>query len=200
MSIRTTGPSRTMAIAHSFPLAADALASIARAAGLDPGVQPTTRADLVDADIAVVSARVDGLTVLRDRRGAKVPTIVLFDEPDPDALLAAVDLGAEGILLTTAPLAAVAACIAAVATGEQWLDPEATRLISDRVAQPPAPTLTRRERDVANLVTAGQRNRAIADALGISEGTVKMHLHNVYAKFGLESRTQLAMELRARAA
>ncbi|MGI4880973.1 MAG: helix-turn-helix domain-containing protein, partial [Janthinobacterium lividum] len=64
----------------------------------------------------------------------------------------------------------------------------------------PVPTLTRRERDVARLVAAGQRNRTIADALGISEGTVKMHLHNVYAKLGLESRTQLAMDVRANAA
>jgi len=73
-------------------------------------------------------------------------------------------------------------------------------MIVDRGPQPSAPALTRRERDVADLVTAGRRNRAIADALGISEGTVKMHLHNVYAKLGLESRTQLAMELSGRMA
>lgn len=48
-------------------------------------------------------------------------------------------------------------------------------------------------------VPTGQRNRAIAGALGISEGTVKMHLHNVFAKLGLESRTQLAMDERMRA-
>jgi DNA-binding NarL/FixJ family response regulator len=62
---------------------------------------------------------------------------------------------------------------------------------------PCAPELTPRERDVARLVAAGQRNRLIAATLGISEGTVKMHLHNVYVKLGLESRTQLAMSARA---
>ena len=58
--------------------------------------------------------------------------------------------------------------------------------------------LTRRERDVARLVATGQRNRAIASMLGIAEGTVKMHLHNIFAKLGLESRTQLAMDERVR--
>lgn len=203
MSVRPSGQSRSMAIAHPFPLAVEALSTIAVAAGFaarGAGVESADRATLVEADIAVVSARLDGIAVLRDRRAAGVPTIVLFDDPDPDALFAAVELAAEGVLLTTAPLGSVAACVRAVADGGQWLDPDATRLIIDRVVRPAAATLTRRERDVANLVTAGQRNRAIADALGISEGTVKMHLHNIYAKLGLESRTQLAMALRDRAA
>ncbi len=198
MSVRSVGEFRTVAIAHPFPLAVDALVTIAAAAGL--AARAATTRDALDADIAVVAARPDGIAMLRERRAAGKPTILLFDAPDPDALLAAIELAAEGVLLTSAPLEAVAACVAAVAAGVQWLDPDATRLIIDRVARPAVPALTRRERDVANLVTAGHRNRVIADALGISEGTVKMHLHNVYAKLGLESRTQLAMELSSRAA
>ncbi len=202
MSVRPIGQSRTVSIAHPFPLAVAALSAIAADAGLaarSGGADGEPRATL-KADVAVVAALPDGIEILRARRAAGVATIVLFDAPDPETLLAAVELAAEGILLTTAPLASVAACFAAVAAGQQWLDPDATRLIIDRVARPAVPSLTRRERDVANLVAAGQRNRVIADALGISEGTVKMHLHNIYAKLGLESRTQLAMGLRDRAA
>ncbi len=88
---------------------------------------------------------------------------------------------AEGSLPLTAPVDEIAARIGAVV-----------------VARRPAVgrALTPRERDVARLVAAGQRNRTIAVELGISEGTVKMHLHNVYAKLGLQSRTQLAMAAR----
>jgi two-component system nitrate/nitrite response regulator NarL len=200
MSVRPLG---SALVAHPFPLVVEALGVIA-AVTVRPAAAASSeaamRAALPGCDIAILAAAFDGTAVLRARRAARVPTIVLFDLADPDALLAAIELGAEGVLLTTAPLASAAACIAAVAAGEQWLDPQTTRLIIDRVARPAVPALTRRERDVAELVANGQRNRSIADALGISEGTVKMHLHNVYAKLGLESRTQLAMELRDRAA
>ncbi|QYE35172.1 MULTISPECIES: response regulator transcription factor [Sphingosinicellaceae] len=200
---RSVNLSRKVAIAHQFPLVVEALKAIATSAGFEAAIEATNGARhkaLVEADVAVVSIQLGGIDVLKARRAAGVPTIIVFDQPNADALLAAVELAAEGVVLTTSPATAVAACLTAVAAGEQWLDPEATRLIIDRVARPAAPALTRREQDVATLVAAGQRNRAIGDALGISEGTVKMHLHNVYAKLGLESRTQLAMELRARAA
>lgn len=202
MSGRSVGASRRIAIAHPFPLVVEGLATIATTAGfsaVEHSADDTRRAALVEADLAVVAIQFDGIEILRTRRAAGMPTVVVIDQPHPETLLAAVELAAEGVLLTTSAAATVAACLAAVAAGEQWLDPEATRLIIDRVARPAPPALTRRERDVANLVAAGQRNRAIGDKLGISEGTVKMHLHNVYAKLGLESRTQLAMELRARA-
>jgi len=75
---------------------------------------------------------------------------------------------------------------------------EIAAIVAGTVAAGSSPALTPRERDVARLVAAGQRNRSIAASLGISEGTVKMHLHNVYTKLKLESRTQLAMSPAAR--
>ncbi len=144
-----------------------------------------------------------GLDLLRDARAAGLGTrIILFcSEHDENTPLDAVELGVDGLLRRSASLDAVGLCIATVARGEQWLDTVAMRDAYARMArrndQMPA-LLTRRERDVARLVAAGQRNRVIAGELGISEGTVKMHLHNVYAKMGLESRTQLAMDMRIR--
>jgi DNA-binding CsgD family transcriptional regulator len=66
-------------------------------------------------------------------------------------------------------------------------------------APPPCEPLTRRERELALLVATGQRNRSIGDRLGISEGTVKMHRHDIYAKLGIEIRTQRATDARVRA-
>ena len=56
---------------------------------------------------------------------------------------------------------------------------------------PPLQGLTTREVEVAGLVALGMRNREIAERLAISEGTVKIHLHNIYEKLGIEGRSQL---------
>jgi two-component system nitrate/nitrite response regulator NarL len=52
--------------------------------------------------------------------------------------------------------------------------------------------LNKRERDVVFLAIKGFTNKAIARELNITEGTVKVHLHNVYQKFGIGSRSALA--------
>jgi ATP/maltotriose-dependent transcriptional regulator MalT len=57
----------------------------------------------------------------------------------------------------------------------------------------PVVTLSRREREVYELVCAGLSNGAIAKRLFITEGTVKVHVHHVFDKLGIRSRTALAM-------
>ena len=55
--------------------------------------------------------------------------------------------------------------------------------------------LTDRQQQVASLVCDGLSNKIIAQKLGVSEGTVKIHLHAVYNKLNIHSRTQLAATL-----
>jgi DNA-binding NarL/FixJ family response regulator len=50
-------------------------------------------------------------------------------------------------------------------------------------------TLSAREEEVVRLVARGMRNKEIASALGISEGTVDAHLKRIYAKLGVNDRT-----------
>lgn len=63
-------------------------------------------------------------------------------------------------------------------------------------ARPPQPapdtTLTHREREVLDRVAQGDRNKIIADALGVSEHTVKLHIHHIIAKIGVNNRTAAA--------
>ena len=55
------------------------------------------------------------------------------------------------------------------------------------------PPLTARERDAVRLVSQGLSNKAIAHRLGLREGTVKVHLHNIYQKLGISSRVELIL-------
>jgi DNA-binding NarL/FixJ family response regulator len=61
-----------------------------------------------------------------------------------------------------------------------------------RAAKQAAAGLTAREREVATLIAQGKSNRAIADALVLSERTVAKHVENVMSKLGFSSRAQVA--------
>jgi two-component system nitrate/nitrite response regulator NarL len=57
----------------------------------------------------------------------------------------------------------------------------------------PITALTCREKEVAALITEGLSNKHICRRLNLSEGTVKIHLHNIYTKLGIANRTTLAI-------
>ena len=59
--------------------------------------------------------------------------------------------------------------------------------------------LTKREREIALAVAMGLSNKAICRRLSIAEGTVKIHLHNIYEKLGIANRTMLAVAMAMRA-
>ena len=159
-----------------------------------------TALELFDVDIALIDIDLAGAesTPMLCQRG--IAAIVLAPMPGHPGLAALLAAGIAGLVLKSDSADLLRLCLASVAAGGRWIDASAQVHITERAQlHKDALHLTRRERDVARLVATGQRNRAIAGALGISEGTVKMHLHNVFAKLGLESRTQLAMDERARA-
>ncbi len=57
----------------------------------------------------------------------------------------------------------------------------------------PCHRLTRREREVMALVAKGKRNRQIAEELVITEGTVEAHLHNIFQKLDVSTRTEASL-------
>ena len=63
----------------------------------------------------------------------------------------------------------------------------------ERCAASHPPSLTPRERELVDLVRQGLRNRDIAAKLGVTEGTVKVYLHAIFDKIGVDNRTELAM-------
>jgi DNA-binding CsgD family transcriptional regulator len=80
--------------------------------------------------------------------------------------------------------------------GARPLADRARAVLGRPAATPTRPVLTPREREVAELVTDGLSNAAIADRLVVSVRTVTSHLDHVYTKLGIGSRTELAREIR----
>lgn len=137
-----------------------------------------------------------GLDVLRHLRDARrAPSVILLTAGMDEAqLLAADGLDANGIVLKTSDPALLLECMDQVRKGQRWVDPE----IADRTARAKeraalAPSLTPRERELVQLVRTGLRNRDIAERLGVTEGTVKVYMHGIFDKVGVDNRTELAM-------
>ncbi len=73
---------------------------------------------------------------------------------------------------------------------------EQVRLTTQDEAQPLAEPLTERELEILNLIAAGLSNKAIAETLFITVGTVKRHSMNIYGKLDVNSRTQATVKAR----
>ena len=137
-----------------------------------------------------------GLDVLRRlREGRRAPATVLLTAGMEDSqLVAAEALDPDGIVLKTSDPAHLLECMQHVRNGERWVDPEVAERTRDAVARAArAPSLTPRERELVELIRQGLRNRDIASQLGVTEGTVKVYLHAIFDKVGVDNRTELAM-------
>ena len=150
--------------------------------------------DLVLLDIHLPDG--SGLDVFRRiLRGRTKPAVILLTAGMDDAqLLAADELEPQGMVLKTSDPSLLIECMDEVVAGNRWVDREiadATRRAKERAAS--VPPLTRRERELVDLVRQGLRNRDIASELGVTEGTVKVYLHAIFDKFNVENRTELAL-------
>lgn len=128
--------------------------------------------------------------------GAKVLAFSVANEED--VFFAALRAGAIGYLTKAAEPSELITAIRDAAAGESYLPPVlAQRLVhhistSDTYLVQWAEKLTPRERDVLGLVGQGCTNRIIAEMLGISSATVRIHLRHAQEKLGLHSRAQVA--------
>lgn len=151
--------------------------------------------DLLLLDVHLPDA--SGLEVLRrlNKSRSRPKVILLTAGMDEAQLLAAAELAPDGMVLKTSDPSLLIRCMDTVVEGRRWIDPEIaerTRHAEDRAAS--APPLTRRERELIELVRQGLRNRDIASELGVTEGTVKVYLHAIFDKLRVENRTELALK------
>jgi len=149
--------------------------------------------DVVFLDIGLPD--VDGITLLRQIMKLKGATkvVMLSCQTDETSVRLAVDGGACGYLTKATGPREMVDAVHRVRSGQVALSPDvATHLVSAIRAQRRLgePTLTDREREVWRALSEGMSNAAIANALFLSEHTVKFHVHNLLRKLGLKSRAE----------
>jgi two-component system, NarL family, nitrate/nitrite response regulator NarL len=161
-----------------------------------------TNPDVLLLNVGV--ARISSTDVLRAVATieSRVRTILLTSTASQTDTVAAMKLGAVGVLGEDAPTQLLFKCIRAVANGEHWVGREAVAGLVDALRQitrnnsnpqPPRDSLTPRERDVIREVTEGATNKDIAAKFRLSEQTIKNHLSNIFDKLGVSSRLELAL-------
>ena len=156
-----------------------------------------------DPDIAILDLAMpgmNGIEVLRrlGSAGMRAKVIILTAVADDSHILAAVAGGACGLMSKDTAPDALVECVKKVAGGLLWLPADIVAQAIAAEGGHPAGAhqfeehLTDREREVMRLTVRGLPNKEIARKLNISEGTIKIHLHNLYAKVGVTNRTALA--------
>ena len=151
---------------------------------------------LMDLQMPALSGAEATARILEQRPGIRV--IVLTTYESDSAILQAIEAGASGYLLKAAPAGEILAGIRSVVAGDVALAPSIAAMLVNRVKAPAGPTLSARETEVLALVAQGKSNPAIAQALFVSEATVKTHLLHVFEKLNVSDRTRAvtkAMEL-----
>jgi DNA-binding NarL/FixJ family response regulator len=136
----------------------------------------------------------DGIEATRRviERRPEVKVIALTASMDEARMMGVLRAGAVGYVRKDAEPETLLAAVRAVARGKTYIDPS----VSEQVlhASSPRDDLTSREREVLRRLALGLSNRDIADALCISEETVKTHVGSVLGKLQVENRAQAIVQ------
>lgn len=156
------------------------------------------RPDVVILDIRMPGK--DGLTIAREMLAENLPTrvVILTAELEDDQLLDAVRSGVRGIVLKEMAPQFLVQCVRKVHAGKQWIEQRSTALNLEKIlrreaaAREVAMLITPREINILRMAAQHLKNKEIADKLFITEGTVKVHLHNICEKLHLKGRQALS--------
>ena len=128
----------------------------------------------------------------------KILMLTMYD--DDESILAAVRAGALGYVLKGADTDDLLRAITAVAAGEAIFGPGLARRVLQALSAPQEPAfteLTRREREVLELIASGMSNQAIAAKLGLSVNTISNHISSIFGKLQVSSRAEAIVRARS---
>ena len=145
---------------------------------------------VLDVEMPVMGAEMAITRILRASPSSKVLVLTMYDEPRLVRKLLA--LGAHGYIVKNATREELVAAIRTVYQVEDRVVLSVSRSTADRLEGAEKSMLSSRELEVLLLTARAMSNSQIASYLHISEGTVKRHLTNIYAKLGVSSRADAA--------
>jgi DNA-binding NarL/FixJ family response regulator len=171
------------------------------------GRQAVERARRLGPDVVLMDVRMPDLNGIQatgelTRAAPDTKVLILTTFEQDDYIFGALRAGASGFLLKRTRPEELIAAVDTVARGDSLLSPSVTRLVIDRMAQQPLPELaaeakldelTRREREVLELIARGLSNREIATALFVEESTVRTHVKRIQMKLQLRDRVQIVI-------
>lgn len=176
-------------------------------AAVGDGQEGLTLAEELRPDVVLLDMRMpgglDGLAVLRHLRqtGLRMPIAMLTTSSNEQDLVEALRSGAQGYLIKDMEPDDLVLALRDIVAGKTVVAPDLAPVLAKVVqgesviARDPSPfsELTPRESEILVLLAEGQSNKAIARNLGISDGTVKLHVKAILRKLGVHSRVEAAV-------
>ncbi len=144
------------------------------------------------ADVALLDLTPEiTFAVLSDlRRAVSACKIVLWvSSISTELAFQAMGLGVRGVLRKTLPPELQVKCLVKVSGGELWFE----KALTDSFLSARRVALSKREGQLVSLLAQGLKNKEIATALAITEGTVKVYLSRLFEKVGVKDRFELAL-------
>jgi two-component system response regulator DevR len=167
------------------------------------GEEALTRAPLARPDVAILDVRLesgDGIEVCRELRSAlpDLACLMLTSFADDEAMYSSVMAGAAGYVLKQIKSRDLIEDVKKVAAGASLMDPRTVARVVERIANPPKldpaiSSLSPQEGKILDLIANGKTNKQIADAMFLSENTVKNYVTALLRKLKVTSRTEAAI-------
>ncbi|MGP3963637.1 response regulator [Nonomuraea sp. 3N208] len=200
-------------IADDHPIVRDGLAALLstvpgmNVAGTASSGREAVRAAVTLApDVLVLDIQMpemSGIDAAREVAAAApgVAVLMLTMYEDDESVFAAMRAGARGYVLKGAEQDEIVRAIRAVAAGEAIFGPGVARRVLGHLTAPqppgePFPELTRREREVLDLIAAGHGNASIGTRLSLAPKTVGNHISSIFAKLQVASRAEAIIRAR----
>jgi DNA-binding NarL/FixJ family response regulator len=204
MSLRVLLVDDQAMIRAGFRMLLDAQPDIEVVGEAESGAEALELVESLTPDVVLMDVQMpdmDGIEATqaicaREQVSSRILIVTTFQRDD--YLFDALQAGASGFLLKTAPPEELVQAIRVVGEGRSLLDPSVTGRVIEQFSRggpgvarsARLDDLTEREREVLELVAAGRSNAEIAGDLFVGEATVKTHVSNVLAKLHLRDRVQ----------